>query len=92
MNLILSPDKIGYPDWEIVPIGDKTGTLVQYLSLRESPKRWVPVPWFDDEGHMYPCRFGNNYRRPVTWKGKLEAYWAAKGKIFNRYILRKKNK
>lgn len=89
MSLILTSQQIGHPDWEQVPVGDKTGTLVQYLSLRENPKRWVPVPWFDDEGHMFPCRFGHIYRRPITFRGKMQAAWAARGKLFRRYILRK---
>lgn len=88
MALYLHPTVIGEPDWERTPIGQPTTTLTQYYDLRANPRHWKPVPWFTKDGIV--CRFENNYRRPVTWRAKLEAFWAAKGKIFRHYVLREK--
>ena len=89
--IILSPEKIGHPHWERVPVGDITTTWTQYLSFSTTPNEWRPVPWFSDEGHQFPCRLIHHYRRPVTWQGKLQAIWMARNKLFKRYILRKKS-
>ena len=86
MSLILSPSTIGEPDWEQIPVGDPTSTLTQWYHFRT--KTWQPVGWFNSEGRNYLCRFENNYRRPVTFKAKIQAIWAARGKLFRRYVLR----
>ena len=83
MSLILSPSTIGEPDWEQIPVGDITGALTQYYNLRT--KQWGPVGWFFEDG--YACRFENHYRRPVTLRAKIQAIWAARGKLFRRYVL-----
>lgn len=88
MALLLSPSTLGAPDWEQIPVGDPTGTFTQWLDLRT--KQWKPVGWFDEDGKTYLCRIENNYRRPVTFKGKLQAIWAARVKLFKRYILLQK--
>lgn len=88
MPLVLSPHQVGAPDWEQIPVGDQTTTLTQWLNLRT--KKWEPVGWCSEDGRTYLCRFENNYRRPVTLKGKIQAIWAARGKLFRRYILRQK--
>ena len=85
MALILSDSVIGAPDWEQIPVGDPTSTLTQWLNLRT--KRWEPVGWFTEDGRTYLCRFENNYRRPVTLRAKIDAIWAARVKIFKRYVL-----
>lgn len=84
MSLILSPSTIGEPDWEQIPVGDLTGALTQYYNLRT--KVWIPVGWFAEDG--YVCRYENHYRRPVTFRAKIWAIWAARGKLFRRYVLR----
>jgi hypothetical protein len=86
--LALTPSQLGAPDWERVPVGQRTTTLTQYLNLRAQPKQWIPVPWFTKDGIL--CRMENNYRRPVTFGAKMQAAWAARGKIFRHYVLRQK--
>jgi hypothetical protein len=61
------------PGWEQVQIGDITGPLTQWRNL--ASKEWEPLP----EGAVgFPCRHGNNYRRPTTRRTKMQAARAAK--------------
>lgn len=82
MSLVLQQP----PGWEQVQIGDITTILTQWLHIYPDGKRWEPLPL----GAVgYPCRHGNNYRRPMTRRAKWQAGWAAKSNLFRRYILRK---
>ncbi len=80
MSLVLQ-----YPlGWEQTQIGDITTILTQWY--RFDTKQWEPLPL----GAVgYPCRHGNNYRRPVSKRAQWQAAWAARGNLFRRYILRK---
>lgn len=80
MSLILQHP----PGWESVQIGDISTILTQWRNL--TSKEWEPLPL----GAVgYPCRFGNNWRRPTTKRAKLSAAWAARGNLFARYVLRR---
>ena len=85
MSLVLSEDTIGQ-GWEEVPMGDFTDGLTQYYNLTGKPRGWLPVPWTKKQNYI--CRLGNNYRRPVTFRAKCEAIWAAKWKILERRSVR----
>ncbi len=83
MSLLLSSRAIGQ-GWEQHQPGDIAGILDQWYVPHG--KAWVTLPL---AVVGYPCRLSNLWRRPVTRGAKLSAIWAAKGKLFRRYILRK---
>lgn len=81
MSLVLQSQS----GWEPVPVGAESDFLTQWLVLG-SPSYWAPLPL----GAVgYPCRFGNNWRRPTIGRTKRQAAWAARGNLFARYILRR---
>ncbi len=89
MSLILSPRAIGQ-GWAPVQLGDLTYDLDQWYNPKARElgiPPWSPIPWHSSD--RFQCRPGQNLRRPVSRAAKWEAFWAAKGKLFRRYILRK---
>lgn len=83
MSLLLSQRTIG-EGWEPMMPGDLAGRLSQWYDPMF--KSWQPMG-FALWG--YPCRVSNLWRKPVGRLAKIAAIWAAKGKLFDHYILRK---
>lgn len=87
MSLLLSPRAIGQ-GWVRLNLDEPATVLTQYLrfDLERDIKYWVSIP----PGVVgYPCRFGNLWRKPISWRAKRDAIWAARGNLFKRYILRR---
>ena len=85
MSLLLSPRAIG-KGWEQIQPGDIAGPLSQWYNASPDERGWYPMP-IGVVG--LPCRVSNMWRRPVSRAAKWDAFWAAKGNLFARYILRK---
>lgn len=82
MPLVLHPKTIGAPHWELMQPGDLSDWLTQYLQISPvdpSQKRWRTVPFAI--GLSYPCRIDATWRKPVTWRAKVSAAWAALPKV-----------
>ena len=78
--LILKPQVVGEPDWQLLEVGDIPGTLAQYYQIRPTGNRWVVSPFTPKDRFVVRVE-SPNYRRPVTLWGKTQAVWAAKGKL-----------
>jgi hypothetical protein len=69
-------------------VGEFSDWLTQYYHIDMSTmiKSWRPVPWV---GRHYPRRLDANWRKPVSFRAKVQAAWAALPKAFRYYVLRK---
>lgn len=92
-TIILDPRAIGQGWIPVAPFDDKTPARIQTLDQwydAVETNSWMSSSYLTSDAFTLRMNVSSaNYRRPVSFGARVSAIWAAKGKLWRRWVMRK---